>query len=218
MSHVVVLSRSRLVAESLAGLVARWPEFDADFSAVAADGTFELTGASPDIVVVDGRNATDARQLAGLAFATWPGARRIVVERASQARAHAGSFGGAVAWLSSEVGEEGLRKALQNGPGSTRQRPGRPPAAASPRALPEASRGQSLTARESEVLRLLASGEDAPAIAARLLLSPHTVRTHIQNILGKLGVHSRFEAATLALRGGAARTTAGPLVGPVPGR
>ncbi len=52
-----------------------------------------------------------------------------------------------------------------------------------------------LTRREREVLSLLAEGEDNEGIAAVLVISPQTARTHIQNILGKLGVHSRLEAA-----------------------
>jgi DNA-binding NarL/FixJ family response regulator len=56
-----------------------------------------------------------------------------------------------------------------------------------------------LTAREREVLRLLARGLDNQAIAARLQLSTHTARTHVGNILRKLGVHSRADAARIAL-------------------
>ena len=53
----------------------------------------------------------------------------------------------------------------------------------------------SLGNREREVLEELVTGLDNHAIAAKLHLSPHTVRTHTQNILAKLGVHSRLEAA-----------------------
>jgi DNA-binding NarL/FixJ family response regulator len=53
----------------------------------------------------------------------------------------------------------------------------------------------SLTRREREVLALLADGADNHSIAQELVISPQTARTHIQNILGKLGVHSRLEAA-----------------------
>lgn len=61
-----------------------------------------------------------------------------------------------------------------------------------------------LTAREREVLQLLARGLDNQAIADQLYLSAHTARTHVGNILRKLGVHSRAEAARLALRDGQA--------------
>jgi two-component system, NarL family, nitrate/nitrite response regulator NarL len=55
-----------------------------------------------------------------------------------------------------------------------------------------------LTAREREVLELLASGAKNRAIAKALMISPDTARTHVQNLLGKLGLHSRLEAAGFA--------------------
>jgi two-component system nitrate/nitrite response regulator NarL len=57
-----------------------------------------------------------------------------------------------------------------------------------------------LTAREREVLELLVEGADGAMIARRLGISRNTVRTHVQSILTKLQVHSRLEAATLAVR------------------
>jgi DNA-binding NarL/FixJ family response regulator len=59
-----------------------------------------------------------------------------------------------------------------------------------------------LTRREQQVLALLAEGANKNTIARRLVISPETARTHIQNVLAKLGVHSRLEAATFALQGG----------------
>ncbi len=61
-----------------------------------------------------------------------------------------------------------------------------------------------LTAREREILSLLARAIPSRDIAARLSISPHTVRTHVQGILQKLQVHSRIEAAAFALRHGVA--------------
>ena len=59
-----------------------------------------------------------------------------------------------------------------------------------------------LTPREREVLALLAQGGDNDSIARDLVISPQTARTHIQNVLVKLGVHSRLEAAAVAIRNG----------------
>ena len=56
-----------------------------------------------------------------------------------------------------------------------------------------------LTRREREVLALLADGCDGEAVAGALVISPQTARTHIQNIIQKLEVHSRLEAAALAV-------------------
>ena len=59
-----------------------------------------------------------------------------------------------------------------------------------------------LTRREREVLALLALGADNDLIAQRLVISPETARTHVQNVLGKLGVHSRLEAAAFVTQNG----------------
>lgn len=61
---------------------------------------------------------------------------------------------------------------------------------------------ESLTPRELEVLRCMVAGLGRKAVAERLFLSPHTVRTHMQNVLGKLGVHSTLAAVALARRAG----------------
>lgn len=59
-----------------------------------------------------------------------------------------------------------------------------------------------LTRRELEVLRLLATGANTRAAAERLGVSPATVRNHVQNMLGKLGVHSRLQAVAYATNHG----------------
>jgi two-component system, NarL family, nitrate/nitrite response regulator NarL len=59
-----------------------------------------------------------------------------------------------------------------------------------------------LTARERECLHLLVEGLDTSGIAAKLGVSAATVRTHVQSVLTKLGVHSRLEAASYAVRYG----------------
>jgi DNA-binding NarL/FixJ family response regulator len=56
-----------------------------------------------------------------------------------------------------------------------------------------------LTAREREILRLLAEDETLHGIAHRLDLSYATIRNHVQHILGKLGVHSILEAVAFYL-------------------
>ncbi len=59
-----------------------------------------------------------------------------------------------------------------------------------------------LSRRERQVLALLAQGGDNDAIAQTLVISPQTARTHVQNVLGKLGVHSRLEAAAFVRQSG----------------
>jgi DNA-binding CsgD family transcriptional regulator len=61
-----------------------------------------------------------------------------------------------------------------------------------------------LTHREREVLAMLAAGRSNPEIAKALFISPKTASVHVSNILAKLGVGGRVEAATLAHRLGLA--------------
>lgn len=61
-----------------------------------------------------------------------------------------------------------------------------------------------LTQREVEVLRLIAQGQENRDIAEQLVISEATVRTHVSNILGKLHLASRTQAALYALREGLA--------------
>ncbi len=60
--------------------------------------------------------------------------------------------------------------------------------------------GYDLTERERAVLALMVEGLNNIQIAGRLMVSPSTIKSHVSNILSKLGVTSRTEAVTLALR------------------
>ncbi|MGN6812567.1 MAG: helix-turn-helix transcriptional regulator [Thermomicrobiales bacterium] len=65
---------------------------------------------------------------------------------------------------------------------------------------PAASLPVALSAREIEVLRLLAAGLDTPAIAASLTRSPHTVRRHIEHLYRKIDAHNKADAIAYAFR------------------
>jgi DNA-binding NarL/FixJ family response regulator len=77
--------------------------------------------------------------------------------------------------------------------------PARPAGPAGPGA------GADLSARECEVLTLMASGHSTSVIAQELGLSVHTTRNHIRNLMAKLGVHSRLDAVVVAARSGLVR-------------
>jgi PAS domain S-box-containing protein len=62
------------------------------------------------------------------------------------------------------------------------------------------ARARKLTAREVEVLGMLAAGRSTPEIAGRLCISNLTARNHIQNVLEKLEVHSKAEAVAFAFQ------------------
>jgi two-component system, NarL family, response regulator LiaR len=63
---------------------------------------------------------------------------------------------------------------------------------------PESS--EELTERETDVLRLLAQGQSNKQIARNLCIAEKTVKTHVSNILSKLGVQSRTQATLYAIR------------------
>ena len=65
-----------------------------------------------------------------------------------------------------------------------------------------AAEAERLTAREREVLRLIAAGQSNKRIARTLGISEKTVKTHVGHVLAKLGVTDRTQAAVLALRDG----------------
>jgi DNA-binding NarL/FixJ family response regulator len=65
----------------------------------------------------------------------------------------------------------------------------------------EIQRLSTLSARELEVLELLADGLNGQMIAGRLFLSPETVRTHVRNATSKLGARTRVQAVAMVVRG-----------------
>jgi DNA-binding NarL/FixJ family response regulator len=63
-------------------------------------------------------------------------------------------------------------------------------------------RMERLTKREIEILQMMGEGASSETISTTLGMSPHTLRTHVQNILTKLSVHSKTEAVVAAIRMG----------------
>jgi DNA-binding NarL/FixJ family response regulator len=74
---------------------------------------------------------------------------------------------------------------------------------------PEAPTTDALTERENEVLKLLAQGKANKEIARELVIGEKTVKTHVSNILSKLGVQSRTQAALYAAQNGLAELSTG---------
>ena len=66
----------------------------------------------------------------------------------------------------------------------------------------ERQRANRLTPRQTQILQLMADGVPVSEIAERLNMAPATLRTHVQNTLTRLGVHSQLEALALAIRQG----------------
>ncbi len=109
---------------------------------------------------------------------------------------------GAIGYLLKDVDADALAEAIR---AAHRGEPTLAPEAAW--ALFTASRrrpglGADLTDRERDVLALIVAGKTNPDIAERLFISQSTVKTHVSNILSKLGVATRTEAASVAIQHG----------------
>lgn len=109
---------------------------------------------------------------------------------------------GAIGYLLKDVDADDLAEAIR---AAHRGEPTLAPEAAW--ALFTASRrkpglGADLTDREHDVLALIVAGRTNPEIAEQLFISQSTVKTHVSNILSKLGAATRTEAASLALQHG----------------
>ena len=94
---------------------------------------------------------------------------------------------------------EATRRALTQGGAAWRRR-GRAGVTPAHREGPDSVGTQALSQREQDVLLGMSAGMSNAGIAADLEISPHTVRTHVQRILGKLGAGHRLEAVAVARR------------------
>ncbi|KNB54409.1 response regulator transcription factor [Streptomyces caatingaensis] len=158
----------------------------------------------------DGGGAVDGISLVAGVRSGHPGVRTVVLaERDDPRRAAAALQAGAGGWVAKDCSLSRLLAVIR---GVLRDETHLPPAlltgvlrelTAARKHRTESERlVESLTPREREVLRCMVAGLGRKAVAERLYLSPHTVRTHMQNVLGKLGVHSTLAAVALARRAG----------------
>jgi DNA-binding NarL/FixJ family response regulator len=204
--RVLIIADDPLVRAGLAGLVAGEPGCLVVGRVESADDlTSEVETYRPDVLLWDlGWNPRPVQEtLGGVA----PVAAPLVVLLPDTAHAGAAWAAGARGLLRRDV--QGARLAaglvaVAQGLGVVD--PEFIPALASPAWEDEtASHGivtrvEELTPRELEVLRLMAEGLPNKTIAIRLGISEHTVKFHVNAILGKLGVSSRTEAVVRATR------------------
>lgn len=108
------------------------------------------------------------------------------------------------AWVDTDASVRQLLDAIEGSPAATTPASG--PGQRRPDRDQPAPLGD-LTPREQEVLVALSAGAGTVDISTRLGISDHTVRTHLNNLLSKLGVSSRAEAVALAMRCGLDRST-----------
>jgi DNA-binding NarL/FixJ family response regulator len=180
---------------------------DIDVIGEAEDGERAVALAeelAPDVVLMDLRmpGMGGAEATAALARSA-PGVRVLVLTTfADDASIDAALRAGAAGYLTKDAGREemvaAIRAAAEGGTPLDARIAGRV-VAGLPEARPSSVRERfpDLTAREAEVLELMADGATNPEIAERLFLGVSTVKSHINAIFAKLGVSERREAVAV---------------------
>lgn len=197
-----------IVLQGLQALLAATPGME--LTATAADGDAAIAGAlkhRPDLVLLDlqmpGRSGSEAIE----AICTvWPEARILVLTSfGDDDHIFAAIQAGAIGYILKDASPDSLLAAIRDVAGGVSHLQ---PAIAlrliqalhRPAALPPTA--DPLTEREVDVLQLVARGLPNRAIGEALFISERTVRTHISNILAKLHLANRTQAALYALREG----------------
>jgi DNA-binding NarL/FixJ family response regulator len=206
--RVVIVDDHPVVREGLAMLLAE--EADIEVVGQAADGHEAIalaTDLKPDVIVMDlmmptmdGVTATRGLRAAGV-----PSRVLVLTSFAEDARIRDALQAGAVGYLLKDVRQPELLRAIRDAAaGALTLHPDVQRRLMEQMIAPAPSAAFDLTAREQEVLGLLAHGRSNKQIAAQLHLSEGTVKWYISAILGKLGVQDRTQAALYAVKHGLA--------------
>ena len=201
--RVMVVDDHAMVRQGLATFLKVFDDLDFAGEAASGEAAIQLCGQlHPDVVLMDmvmpdmdGAAATrmirkQSPSIQVIALTSFKD--EILVQSALQA--------GAIGYLLKDISADELAQAIRAAhAGRSTLSPEAAQALVHAASRPPAP-GLDLTEREREVLALMIEGLNNTQIAARLTISPSTVKSHVSNILGKFGVASRTEAVTLALR------------------
>jgi DNA-binding NarL/FixJ family response regulator len=171
-------------------------------SGTAADGFAKFRELRPDVTIL-GLRLPDSCSLDDLDnyFIADPKAKIIVLaEHAGDAEISRALKKGAAGYICKDVSPEDLLKAIRTVAAGKKYIP-----ADIAQILSENIGKEDLTPTESTILRMIVGGMSNKEIAFALDVSENTVKTHNQNIFGKIGVSDRTSAATTAIRRGLVR-------------
>jgi DNA-binding NarL/FixJ family response regulator len=194
MIKLVLADDHQVFAEGL-GMVLD-AEDDVEVLGIAPDGASALVLLNehlPDVLLLDAHMpSTDLCEVVRAAKASAPGTRVVVLSADTRREIiDAAIQSGADGFLAKDLTGWLLDGQAAPVTPSLPERPARDPSVE--------LRVRTLSAREREILGLLVNGHSNRRIAEECFLSLNTVRTHVQNVLVKLGVHSKLEAVAFAL-------------------
>jgi DNA-binding NarL/FixJ family response regulator len=216
MTRVLIVDPQRAVGEALAAALSIEP--DISVVGVVSDGAaggVALSARTADVLLIDpwlpGRAGAPGQDAAGLIRRLRGDHNRLpivaVTDAAEPRLVVTAVRAGVCSWVPKRLGVRHLVAVLRG----TAAGESWFPSALLGRILPELTQTEpsghekkisSLSDRESEILRCMTAGLDRSSIADRLVLSKHTVRTHIQNLMAKLDVHSALEAVAVGFAAG----------------
>lgn len=206
--RVLLVDDHQLLTGSLSQVLGQEPDIEVIGIAGTVNEAKQLARERLDVVLMDyrlpdGTGAEAARAIK----ARWPGARIVMLTALNDDETILESIqAGADGYLTKDRAVEevvnGVRQAYAGEtllPRAVIMGIAQRVAAARDRTI-DRRQIEPLTPRELEVLRALVDGLSTPEICDRLFIAPNTLRTHVQNIMGKLRVHSKLEAVAFALR------------------
>jgi DNA-binding NarL/FixJ family response regulator len=206
--RVLLVDDHHLLTDSLARLLDAEPDIEVIGVAGTVAEAKRLSGKRMDVVLMDYRlpDGTGA-EATRVVKRRWPGARVVMLTAVQNDETVLESIqAGADGYLTKDRAVEDVVATVRSASAGETLLPrsvilGLARRVADARDKPtDRPAFESLTGRELEVLRALSEGLPSADISERLDISRNTLRTHVQNIITKLGVHSKLEAVSVALR------------------
>jgi DNA-binding NarL/FixJ family response regulator len=205
---VLLVDDHQLLTDSLARLLAAEPDIEVVGIGASVAEAKQLAAERMDVVLMDYRlpDGTGAEATRAIK-ARWPSARVVMLTAVQDDETVLESIqAGADGYLTKDRAAEDVVHAVRAAHAGETLLPRSVIVEIARRVAAARERGderrivEPLTPRELEVLRALTEGLSTPEICEQLFIAPNTLRTHVQNIMGKLRVHSKLEAVAFALR------------------
>ncbi len=206
--RVLFVEDHQLLADALAAMLGREPDMEVVGIAGSVAEAKVMSRERLDVVLMDYRlpDGTGAEATRAIK-ARWPAARVVMVTALTDDETVLESIqAGADGYLTKDRAAEDVVAAVRAAYAGETLLPRSVIVEIARRVASARERGDErrivdpLTPRELEILRALTEGMSTPEICERLFIAPNTLRTHVQNIMGKLRVHSKLEAVAFALK------------------